>query len=363
MAYEGNKITNHNFFVLNSMEDWVRIIDTNGETIFINESMIEDNKDGHFLDNILKNYKPFKLGDHTAEVLKTTTIVEEKLIDGKYYSVKTSPVYYDGFFEGVIEVYRDITSESKMKIDLFNANRNMIEDIRFVKKIQNSILPKNSYYGKLKLEGKYLPCEDLSGDFFDIAKIDEDKYAFYIADVMGHGVKSSVMTMFVKLTIGAIFERHPSFGPEQALLKIREKFVDLEMSTSQYFTIWLGIFDLKNNSLTYSNAGHNCPPLLFKNKSFNIEELEVSGRMISNIIEPTKYKEIKVDFNPKDQVLFYTDGVIESKNKQKLNFGIPRLKEQFRKTDNLNEILENISRYTRGEQKDDIALALIEYKD
>jgi sigma-B regulation protein RsbU (phosphoserine phosphatase) len=73
MAYEGNKITNHNFFVLNSMEDWVRIIDTNGETIFINESMIEDNKDGHFLDNILKNYKPFKLGDHTAEVLKTTT--------------------------------------------------------------------------------------------------------------------------------------------------------------------------------------------------------------------------------------------------------------------------------------------------
>ncbi|MDY6019656.1 MAG: SpoIIE family protein phosphatase [Anaerococcus sp.] len=357
------RLTNHNFFILDSMDDWVRIISPDGKVIFENQRMKDDTKNVKFLENLVNNYDPKNEIEQTSHIMKNTTIVEEKLIDGKYYSIKTSPVYFDDEFLGIVEVYRDITSESKMKIDLFNANRDMLDDIRFVKKIQNNILPKNKSYGKIRLEGKYVPSNDLSGDMFDIIKINDNKYAFYMADVMGHGVKASMMTMFVKVSLSAIFERHPFYSPKQALLKIRQKFVDLEMTSSQYFTIWLGIFDLKNESLTFANAGHNCPPLLKANGKEKLQTLEVSGRMISNIIEPTDYHEVKVDFKPKDKILFYTDGLTESQNMNKIDYGIERLREKFQQTSDLSSIVKDVEEYTWGEQKDDIALALIVYKE
>lgn len=358
-----NRLTNHNFFVINSMDDWVRIIDPDGKVIFENKRMIDDTKNVKFLENLVNNYDPRNEIEQTSHIMKNTTIMEEKLIDGKYYSIKTSPVYVNDEFLGVVEVYRDITSESKMKIDLFNANRDMLDDIRFVKKIQNNILPKNKSYGKIVLEGKYVPSNDLSGDMFDIIKINDNKYAFYIADVMGHGVRSSMMTMFVKVTLSAIFERHPFYTPKQALLKIRQKFVDLQMTTSQYFTIWLGIFDLKNQSIKFANAGHNCPPLLYCKDEERSQSLVVSGRMISNIIEPTDYEELTVDFKPCDKILFYTDGVIESQNMEKEEYGIKRLSQKFKQTEDLGTIVKDVQKFTWGEQKDDIALALIAYKE
>lgn len=345
------------------MDDWVRIISPDGQVIFVNDKMKEDTENVKFPENLVNNYDPKNGIEDTSQIMKNTTIMEEKLIDGKYYSIKTSPIYFNDKFLGIVEVYRDITSESKMKIDLFNANRDMLDDIRFVKKIQNNILPKNKSYGKIELQGRYIPSNDLSGDMFDIIKIHDNKYAFYIADVMGHGVRASMMTMFIKVTLSAIFERHPFYSPEQALLRIRKKFVELDMTTSQYFTMWLGVFDLKEEKLTFANAGHNCPPILYCEEDGKSDLLKVTGRMISNIIEPTDYKELKEDFSPGHKILFYTDGVIESQNIDKEEYGIKRLTKNFKKTRDLDKIINDVQQFTWGEQRDDIALAEIAFKE
>ena len=361
MAKLNMKITDANkFFVFNAMDDWVRILDKNGKVVFVNNKMKEDvnNKENLGFDSL----RDLTIGDQ-FNILKTTTVEEEKFIDGKFYSVKSSPIYFNEEFVGIIEVYRDITGESKMKMDLFNANRKMLDDIRFVRKIQSSILPKNKRYGQIKLQGRYIPCNNLSGDLFDIVPINYYKYAFYIADVMGHGVKSSIMTMFVKLSLNAIFDKYQDYSPSQILKKLREKFVGLKINSSQYFTIWLGIFNLKDDSLTFSNAGHNSSPIHLNVETNKTDILEISGRMISNIIEASDYKEKKIKLNFNDKILFYTDGVVESKGIEKDEYGIRRLEEKFKKEKNVDSILEDLSNFRWGEQSDDITLALIEYKE
>lgn len=353
------KFRDDNFYVLNSMDDWVRILDKYGRLVFINEKMRRDIQLDRSL--IEQNIDTEKLSEK-SDIFKSTTIEEEKLINGKYYSIKSSPLYNNNEFMGIIEVYRDITSESKMKVDLFNANRKMLEDIRFVRKIQANILPKNKSYGDIKLEGRYIPSNDLSGDLFDIIKVDKNKYAFYIADVMGHGVKASIMTMFVKLSISGIFERHSDYSPGQLLKKLRKDFVKLDMNSSQYFTVWIGIFDSKNNKLTYSNAGHNCPPLHLVENKDRVNKLVVSGRMISNIIEQNIYQEVSINLHPKDRILFYTDGVTESKDIDKNEYSVERLVENLKNKKSLDYILDDLEKFTWGEQDDDISLALIDYK-
>ncbi|MDO5046962.1 MAG: SpoIIE family protein phosphatase [Anaerococcus sp.] len=362
MAKLGKINDKDKYFIINAMDDWVRIVDTRGKTIFINESFKRAVKESKELKSYVGQNASFLNGTRN-QAIKKTTMIEEKLIDDRYFSIKSSPIYEDDKLIGIIEVYRDITRESLLKIELFNKNRDMVEDIRFVRKIQTNILPKEKTYGRLSLRSIYLPTDDVSGDFFDIIRISEDKYALYIADIMGHGVKASIMTMFIKVTMNAIFDKHPTYSPSKVLFKLREKFFDLDMQSSQYFTSWLGIFDLKESTLIFSNAGHNCPPIFYSKKKDRVNFLLASGRMISNIIEPDNYDEKKVKFAPNDKILLFSDGAIESKNKDKKEYGLEGLKDRFAQSLDLEDVREGIEEFTWGKQEDDISLVQIDIKE
>lgn len=357
-----NLANNFNFYILNSMDDWVRVVDTSGETVFINDSFRKAVSSSKSLKSYVRQSTSY-LNTARIDSMKKTTMIEEKLIDDRYYSIKTSPIYKDNLFVGLVEVYRDITRESLLKIELFNKNRNMVEDVRFVRMIQSSILPKSKTYGKIDLKSIYLPTDDVSGDFFDIFKIDDHRYALYIADIMGHGVKASIMTMFIKVTMNAILDKHPHYSPSEVLFKLREKFKGLGMLSSQYFTSWFSIFDMDKNTLTFSNAGHNCPPIYYSKRKDNCEYLLANGRMISNIIEPDSYDEKMVKLSDGDKILLFSDGAIESKNKEGIEYGLENLKMKFSRYLDINRILEDIKNFSQGKQEDDISLVQVNFKE
>lgn len=357
-----DKVNNKNFAVLNSMDDWVRIVDLDSKTIFVNDALDFASKESESLSVYLKENIPLNLASENDSI-RNTTVIEEKLINNRYYSIKSSPIVIEGDYSGVVEVFRDITRETNMKIDLFDANRDMLDDVRFVRKVQSSILPKERIYGKLDLKSYYNPSSNVSGDMFDIIKLAENKYAFYIADVMGHGVKASILTMFVKVSISSIFDKYPNYTPSQALLKLRSRFYNLDMDSSQYFTAWLGIFDMTNNTLCFSNAGHNCPPIIYRVNEDKCEYLHANGRMISNIIEPDMYNEVTTDLKDNDLILFFTDGIIEATNENNKEFGLERLKDSFYKHKKIDAVYEEVENFSWGEQKDDITLAMITYRE
>ncbi len=101
----------------------------------------------------------------------------------------------------------------------------------------------------------------LSGDMFDIYFIDEENIGIYICDVVGHGVTASMMTMFVRQTMRAI--KDDILSPSAALTELHKRFVTLNLGADKYFTIFYGIYNIKNKQLKYSNAGHNCIPIRF----------------------------------------------------------------------------------------------------
>ncbi|MCI5839950.1 MAG: SpoIIE family protein phosphatase [Peptoniphilaceae bacterium] len=354
-----NNIFKDNYIFLNSMDDWVRLLDSNGNVIYMNEAMKKSNPS-------IKIDKCSLLADTQLSCISpqtinlNTTVLEEKRINERYYDIKSSPIYDNSNkFMGTIEVYRDVTSEVKIKNELFNANRKMIDDIRFAKNIQQKILPKNGKYSNLIFSGLYKPSDDLSGDMYDIIKISEDKYYFYVADVMGHGVVASIMTMFVKQTVNAIIDKHPDFSPSMILSKLNDKFIKLNEDTESYFTIWIGLFDTKNNKLIFSNAGHNCIPLIKRNNE--IFELYAKGKMISNYFKESIYEEKTFDLSFGDEILFYTDGLTESENENGQQFGEKRLKNLFLVTSNPFEIIKKAQNFSWNEQKDDIVIVNIKY--
>jgi sigma-B regulation protein RsbU (phosphoserine phosphatase) len=351
-----------NYHVLEGMADWVRVVDKEGTIIYANKTMKEAL--GHNIVG-MKCYKShgkempcsFCITDRS---INTGEIVQkEEKINGRYFSVKSSPVTNsDGKVFAAVEVFRDVTRERKLELELIEKNKKMSKDLGFAKRIQERILPNKEILENISIDYIYRPSEMLSGDMFDVFYIDDENIGIYISDVSGHGVAAAMMTMFIRQTMRSI--KDDISGPSAALSELYRRFSTLNLDVDKYFTIFYGVFNKSTYEFKYSNAGHNAIPIKY-NKD-NMEMLEIKGYPMTLLFDEIFYEEKVIKLSKGDKILFYTDGITEAKDKSGEEFGIESVMQIINnhKENILNEINNNIVTHSWGEQHDDFALVLME---
>jgi phosphoserine phosphatase RsbU/P len=344
--------------ILDGMVDWVRVIDKNGYTIYTNKSMERD-LGGKVLG--IKCYKVFNKDSKCRRCITETTLStgemaeKEESIADRIFSIKSSPVKdQNGNIYAVVEVFRDVTKERKLEKEIMKRNEIMSNDVAFARKIQKKILPKSGIYDCVEMSYLYRPCEVLSGDMFDIFKIDEEHIGFYVSDVVGHGVTASIMTMFIKQTMASIVCDFTS--PAEAIGNLHKNFLELSLDVESYFTIFYGIINTKTKSLKFVNGGHNSIPFLLKKQK--IDYLEGSGFPITSLFEEIKYEEKEVFLSQGDEMILYTDGIIEAKNRDGEEYGFERLEGVIkqRNCDPITEIKNSVDDFIYYELEDDFTI-------
>lgn len=361
-ATTDEELVNLNYQVLESMVDWVRVIDKDGIIIYANKAM----KDSLGEDIIgMKCYKTHcrdkKCGFciSTRSIETGATMQKEEVIKGIHYSIKSSPVYgLDGEIEAAVEVFRDVSRERKLETELIERNRKMSKDLKFAKKIQKKILPKKGDLDNIRIDYLYKPSEMLSGDMFDIFSIDRNNIGIYISDVAGHGIAASIMTMFIRQTMRGI--KDDILSPSLALTELHRRFSLLGLETDKYFTIFYGVYNKKTRQFKYANAGHNCTPIKFNDKSIDL--LESKGFPIALLSDELEFKEKKVELLKGEKILFYTDGITEAKDHNNSVFGVKGVVDTIKNSpeDILRQIENRFIYHSWGEQEDDYALLLME---
>ena len=351
-----------NYNVLESMADWVRVVDYDGIIIYANKSMKESLGDDLLGMKCYKAYgntEPCGFCISRRSIETKETVQKEEIIYGKYFSVKSSPVLdNEGNAIAAVEVFRDVTRERKLELELIERNKKMSKDLLFAKRLQHRILPKSGIYNRLKIDYRYKPSEMLSGDMFDIYYIDEENIGIYICDVVGHGVTASMMTMFVRQTMRAI--KDDILNPSEALTELHKRFVTLDLGADKYFTIFYAVYNTKDSHFKYANAGHNCVPVKFNSDELML--LKTNGFPISLIFNEIHYEENDIKLNKGDELLFYTDGITEVKNIDGEEFGVERVIQTIKENgDNvLNSMVDNVESFRWGDQEDDFAMVLME---
>ena len=210
----------------------------------------------------------------------------------------------------VVEVLRDITEMKLLQEEIIMQNKKLKEDLAIARKLQCSLLPKNILDTRFDFSFIYKPCEALGGDFVDIFKIDENHAGIYIADVSGHGVSASMLTVFLKSSIDKKLT-----SPAAALSKLYTEFNRSKYDNDLYITVFYAIIDLENNLLYYSNAGHSVCPIVYNNREFKI--LYSAGVPISDWIDTPAYEDKLLKLEAGDKLFLYTDGITELKNKNR----------------------------------------------
>lgn len=351
-----------NYHVLESMADWVRVVDKRGNVIYANNAMKRElGKD--IVGN--KCYKAYGRDEVcsfcvTERTISTgETVQKEEMIFGRYFSVKSSPVVNEsGKILAAVEVFRDVTRERKLELELIEKNKRMRRDLGVAKRIQEKILPIKGKTYNLDIDYVYSPSEMLSGDMFDIFKIDKDNLGIYIADVSGHGVSASMMTMFIRQTMRSI--KDYILNPSYALTELQKRFYKLNLEVDKYFTIFYGVFNKNTYEFAYANAGHNCIPIIYNSES-DITLLKLTGFPILSLFDKVEYEGRSIFLKKDDKVLLYTDGITEVRDKEGKEFGIEGVVDLINTNRDISvsEIEDNIMNFSWGEQEDDIAIILL----
>lgn len=206
--------------------------------------------------------------------------------------------------------------------DIFERNRKFTLELEYARNIQQSLLPEQRFtIRNAAFVSGYFPCEDLSGDFYDIYRIDDDHVGMYILDVSGHGISAALMTMFCNNYIKSterLIKRYRGLKPHKNLANFYEEFNRMNFPDEMHMVIFFASYCLSTRTLNYCSGGMNCLPFILSRDGkfkFLDESLGFPICKFSDLFKPV-YQSASVELQPGDRVVFYTDGLIDmDKNK------------------------------------------------
>ncbi len=312
--------------VIENMGSMVRVVDEESNIIYMNVAMREE-----FGDYIGQKCFTMVCQENNCEdcvgkkCLKTKKVESKTVeLEGKSYQIIASPAKFGKMGEYSIEIFYDITEQQKIENDMQKHYKMLRDAADFLKQVQRLTLPENkNYANSLKVSAAYVPSDDQGGDFYDVIKIDEDRLLFYIADVSGHGLQASMLTLFLRTQIRGMKERAADLT--WLMDEVIKSYHELKVPKDMFISLLCGVYNIKTRGLSLINAGHNCLPLVVEcgKNDCKMIEIQVSGLPVCALTSEVNHEIVTAQMEKGDRIIVYTDGLTEAYNsKTKKQFGI-----------------------------------------
>ena len=233
-------------------------------------------------------------------------------------------------------------------------------ELRVARRIQEEMLPKSSLdRSDLTARGSLAPAKEVGGDLFDYF-VREEKLFFCVGDVCGKGVPAAMVMAVTHAILRMLSEQEEA--PARIVGELNREACR-NNATGTFVTLFLGVLDLSTGRLRYCNAGHDRPVLV----GDSVEELPALANVPVGVFDDFTYQEQEVMI-PAGTILFlYTDGVTESMDVGRRQFGRERLLGTLsacsRKPDALIRAVSADVRAFAGEaeQSDDLTMLAVHY--
>lgn len=183
-------------------------------------------------------------------------------------------------------------------------------ELRLASRLQHDFLPQElPQAGPFKFASMFRPCSWVSGDIFDVFRLDETHWGFYLADAVGHGVAAGLLTMYIKHAIRpkrVLANGYELVPPNEVLGHLNALLAAQRLPDSQFITGWYGVLNIETSELQYAVAGH--PPALLVSTDGTLQELHGEG-CILGIAADESYSNESVTLTPGQRLVLYSDGL------------------------------------------------------
>ncbi|MGM0602079.1 MAG: PP2C family protein-serine/threonine phosphatase [Bacillota bacterium] len=250
-----------------------------------------------------------------------------------------------------IKILKDeIKEKDKNIIDL---EENIKKKFKKARDVHQRMLPKKlPDTGDIIISTYYRPAEYIGGDYYNVMEIDHesmspffDQYLVYYFDVSGHGIDSTLLSIFINDTIESFLKlRHnpgEMISPKELMNYIDNAYQEEGFPDDYLVCIFLGLLDLNKNRLNYCSTGFQYP--IFKiDAGKKVEKIKTGGLPVSSALafvdKTLEEKEMIIDKN--SMILLTTDGLLEQEINGKSYF------------EEIDKILNSYSSYPAPLMKD-----------
>jgi serine phosphatase RsbU (regulator of sigma subunit) len=233
------------------------------------------------------------------------------------------------------------------------------QELRTARLIQHSLLPKDvPTLPGWQIAPYYQPAREVGGDLYDFLTFEDGRLGLVIGDVSGKGVPAALVMATTQSMLRAAAQA--TVSPGEALARVNE-LLCVGMPPNLFVTCFYAILDPVSGRLHYANAGHDLP---YRQYSGGVSELRATG-MPLGLMPGMLYEENEATLAPGDNVLFYTDGLVEAHNAKRDMFGFPHLMElvggNLCSSTLIDSLLQELATFTGSdwEQEDDVTMLVL----
>lgn len=241
----------------------------------------------------------------------------------RIFHTKKIPIFDDdGQPQYLLGISEDITEYKQAEEELRARNARMQADLELARAMQEAFIieeyprfpthaaPEDS---ALNFYHRYIPDAALGGDFFHVTALSDTTAAIFICDVMGHGVRSALVTAMIRALVGE--QSAVAHDPGAFLTQLNRHLRGIleQAHTPMFASAFYLIIDTAQGQIRYANAGHPSP-LRLRQSDKSVKRLvphDKPSGMALGILDDEEYQTTKGELAADDLFVLFTDGVFE----------------------------------------------------
>ena len=240
--------------------------------------------------------------------------------------------------------------------------RRLEQELAIAREIQQGLVPQGlREFPYLEVKGIHLPCHGVGGDYYDVFPLSDESTAFLVADVTGKGLGAALLTTMLQ---GALSGMKLGVAPEKVFNHVN-RFLCEHASVGRCATMFFGRINA-GGILEYLYGGHPSPLLIRDGK---VSDLYTEGTLPVGLADEVMFEATRIQLEPNDVLVLFSDGIVEAANTQNELFGFERLNEvtaqcaQASIETVMKTILDAVEEFSRGAaQADDLTLLIVRYR-
>ena len=269
--------------------------------------------------------------------------------------------YVDPFYSSIcgtlvftVSLYFRYLDENSIALENEKKQLVLKKEREIAGEVQKKLFPVNKEIEKYVF-AKNTPAKDVSGDYYDYYKVNDNEFFFTLADVSGKGIKAGILMANAASVFRSLAKMNSSLS--KTAMYINNQVKDSSYQ-SMFITAVIGKINIEKKEMEYVNLGHE--PMMVLDQSFNFKYLDATlpplGMMM--VKNETHFKTTTIDITDKT-ILIYTDGLTEGYIKNKEELTVNGFENEIKKINSTDpkKIIEHVSEILTkdlNELRDDI---------
>jgi serine phosphatase RsbU (regulator of sigma subunit) len=189
-----------------------------------------------------------------------------------------------------------------------------------VAELRSRLSPRIADLPGLDVAGELEPAEGvLAGDWFDLRRVGDRGWALLLVDVSGHGAEAGILALQLKQLLIPVLA--DGMSPGAALAWATRHVEDTE---DRFATALVVVGSLDDDAIAFANAGHPPP---FLGRPGRLRRLAPTGPLLTPVLADLGWQTGTDRLEVGERLIAYTDGVVEARDSDGVEFGEERLAE------------------------------------